>query len=273
MKIGFEFEFSSPLSFWRVKNQLRKELGDKSYDRVVSHVTADYSIRGPIDNEQIELVTNPLPRRDAYRILDVVLNWLDDKGAVTNRSTGLHANYSDLRVQHNLNPVSILTTIPAKQILSEFNRAHNKYCRPWEYYLNHIKKETKRLHRYKKEERMMVAAVGKKTTANEIDFFVTSATKFMHWAKAGCEINNYSFTDKANRSMHYKFDVKRCNLNIGYLYDRGYIESRMIGGNYLAKKDLVVERVEDVEAGLLMACDQKYNVRKNYNYLKEFYLT
>jgi len=35
----------------------------------------------------------------------------------------------------------------------------------------------------------------------------------------------------------------------------------------------VFEYIEKVEDGLMLACDKKYNTKRNYKYLKEFYLT
>jgi hypothetical protein len=119
----------------------------------------------------------------------------------------------------------------------------------------------------------MFDSVGKVITS-EVDSFASSVVKFMHWVHSGSDMDRADkFSDRSNREAIYLFDVKRCSLNIGYVQERGYIESRMIGGNYVKKKDLVIQRVEDVEAGLLIACDQKYNIRKNYNFLRDFYLT
>jgi len=275
VRMGFELEFAAPLTWRMLRYYLKKELGEK-YDKVILKTTEDYSIRAPShwdDNNALyaELVTRDLPRREALAYLRQLLHWMESIGAVTNKSTGLHVNYSDRRAQKHINPVSVLTTIDSMSVMSEFGRENNRFCRPFEYYLKYIKRDVKKAFR-KDKTSIIEKSVGKIVLPNEIDTFVYSATLFLHWIRDGYR-DFSSNIDRYNISAKSEFSNKNVCLNLGYISRRNYIESRMIGGNYLKKQDEVFECIEKVEDGLMLACDKKYNTKRNYKYLKEFYLT
>lgn len=280
MKMGFELEFASPLDWGGIKRSLKRELGE-SYNKVIKHVTADYSIDIPLSlrysfnsPSPVEIVTAPLPKRSALKNLQILFDWAIELGCVTNPSTGLHVNYSDAKVQHRLNPVSVLTTIDSKRILSEFHRERNRFCRPWEYYLKMIRSSHRRNYNSLIEGSNLEvsSSVGKTLHLKHFDEFVVSASKFMHWVNAGYYWNDMSkYGTRFTRYAMETYDNKRCCLNIGYIKRRGYIENRMLGNNYLKNQDAVYECIQEVEDGLLLACDTKYNTKRNYRYLKEFY--
>lgn len=273
MKLGFEFECAAPGSWGGIVGSLRRTLGD-DYRKVIRGVTADWSIRPPhranVTYQEMEIITHPLPKRSALKYMNIILDWMEERNVVTNASTGLHSNYSDSKVQHRLNPVSVLTTIDTAGVLETFGRTKNKYCRPFEHYLESIKTRCQKSRGRLPTERFSASA-GIRVRNSEVDEFVLSASKFMHGVYSNTIYGIYR--DNFNANALSEFDPKRCCLNIGYIKRRGYVENRMMGNNYLHRRDLLVENIEDVERGLYLACDSKYNLKRNYRYLKEFYFS
>lgn len=79
----------------------------------------------------VELRTKPMAPQDAMTTLHKIFE-LVNKFGYTNKSCGLHVNISSTskRKMKNFNPISFLSSNLWSQILKDFKRTSNTFCRP-----------------------------------------------------------------------------------------------------------------------------------------------
>lgn len=77
-----------------------------------------------------EVRTKPLPPKDAMEVLKAIFDCVNKYGA-TNSSCGLHVNISSTETAKmlNFNPIPFISSKLWSEILKEFNRANNAFCR------------------------------------------------------------------------------------------------------------------------------------------------
>jgi hypothetical protein len=77
-----------------------------------------------------EVRTKPLPPKDAMGVLKAIFDCVNKHGA-TNSSCGLHVNISSTQTNKMLsfNPIPFLSSKLWGEILKEFNRTNNGFCR------------------------------------------------------------------------------------------------------------------------------------------------
>lgn len=90
----------------------------------------DGSIKPKLGDDRTEINTPVLPTDQALQLLERIFE-LVDKYGYTNRSCGLHANFSPInRADYEkINPFWLATQPIWKQIKKTFQRERNKYCR------------------------------------------------------------------------------------------------------------------------------------------------
>lgn len=96
------------------------------------NIGSDGSIRADnIDDCAVELRTKPMAPQDAMATLHKIFKLVNEFG-YTNKSCGLHVNISSThkRKMKNFNPVAFLSSNLWSQILKDFKRTSNNYCRP-----------------------------------------------------------------------------------------------------------------------------------------------
>lgn len=93
-------------------------------------VEPDSSLSGSGDDAGLEFISPPLPLDQAVEDVKKVKAWADERGAYTNRSTGLHMNVSVPGFdQEKLDFVKLTLLLGDKFILDRFGRSANTYAR------------------------------------------------------------------------------------------------------------------------------------------------
>lgn len=93
-------------------------------------IEPDSSLSGLGDDAGLEFISPPLPLDEALEQIQKVKDWAKDRGAYTNRSTGLHMNISVPGFnQSNLDFVKLTLLLGDKYLLDRFGRSANTYCK------------------------------------------------------------------------------------------------------------------------------------------------
>jgi len=93
-------------------------------------IEPDSSLSGSDDDAGLEFISPPLPIDEALADVKKIKEWADDKGAYTNRTTGLHMNVSVPGFdQDNLDFVKLTLLLGDKFLLDRFGRSANTYCK------------------------------------------------------------------------------------------------------------------------------------------------
>lgn len=93
-------------------------------------IEPDSSLSGSGDDAGLEFISPPLPIDEALEDVKKVKEWADDKGAYTNRTTGLHLNVSVPGFdQEKLDFVKLTLLLGDKYLLDRFGRSANTYCK------------------------------------------------------------------------------------------------------------------------------------------------
>jgi len=93
-------------------------------------IEPDSSLSGSGDDAGLEFISPPLPIDEALADVKKIKEWADDKGAYTNRTTGLHMNVSVPGFnQENLDFVKLTLLLGDKYLLDRFGRSANSYCK------------------------------------------------------------------------------------------------------------------------------------------------
>jgi hypothetical protein len=93
-------------------------------------IEPDSSLSGSGDDAGLEFISPPLPLDQAVEDVKKVKAWADERGAYTNRSTGLHMNVSVPGFdQEKLDFVKLTLLLGDKYILDRFGRSANTYAR------------------------------------------------------------------------------------------------------------------------------------------------
>ena len=93
-------------------------------------IEPDSSLSGSGDDAGLEFISPPLPIDEALDDVKKIKEWADDKGAYTNRTTGLHMNVSVPGFdQEKLDFVKLTLLLGDKYLLDRFGRSANSYCK------------------------------------------------------------------------------------------------------------------------------------------------
>lgn len=93
-------------------------------------IEPDSSLSGSGDDAGLEFISPPLPLDQAIEDVKKVKEWADERGAYTNRTTGLHMNVSVPGFnQENLDFVKLTLLLGDKYLLDRFGRSANSYCK------------------------------------------------------------------------------------------------------------------------------------------------
>jgi hypothetical protein len=93
-------------------------------------IEPDSSVSGSDDDAGLEFISPPLPIDEAIADVKKIKEWADEKGAYTNRSTGLHMNVSVPGFDpEKLDFVKLTLLLGDKFILDRFGRSANTYTR------------------------------------------------------------------------------------------------------------------------------------------------
>jgi hypothetical protein len=93
-------------------------------------IEPDSSLSGSGDDAGLEFISPPLPLDQAIEDVKKVKEWADERGAYTNRTTGLHMNVSVPGFnQENLDFVKLTLLLGDKYLLDRFGRSANTYCK------------------------------------------------------------------------------------------------------------------------------------------------
>jgi len=138
IRLGFEIEcvvldtkardafgYAKPTGKW---NTFKKAIYDLK-SRV--GISDDGSINCRSIDTSVELRTPPLPPKDAMKLLENIFNIVNKYG-LTNNSCGFHVNISSAHKMkmRRFNPIPFLSSKLWNEILKEFNRGNNEFCRP-----------------------------------------------------------------------------------------------------------------------------------------------
>lgn len=132
IRLGFEIEcvITTRDGKWRHFREKIKNL------KVGITIGNDVSIRvGRVDDwdiyNTVEIRTNPMPPKTAMTVLKSIFDIVNKYG-YTNSSCGLHVNISSKHKTKmlNFNPIPFLSSNLWNDILKEFKRSGNMYCRP-----------------------------------------------------------------------------------------------------------------------------------------------
>lgn len=76
-----------------------------------------------------EIVTPPLPAKEAIACLSRIFDFIEDEGLKTNHSTGLHINISIPNIKR-LDPVKLVLMMGDEHVLRQFGRVGNAMAKP-----------------------------------------------------------------------------------------------------------------------------------------------
>jgi hypothetical protein len=93
-------------------------------------IEPDSSLSGSGDDAGLEFISPPLPIDEALEDVKKIKEWADERGAYTNRTTGLHMNVSVPGFnQEELDFVKLTLLLGDKYLLDRFGRSANTYCK------------------------------------------------------------------------------------------------------------------------------------------------
>lgn len=239
--LGFELEFVSAYDRATIQSLLKNEFPDyKNKLKVVEDVTIASSAKMP---HRHEIITPPLPQNEAMQLLNGLYAFLNNNKCAANKTTGFHVNVSFEEKSLNkwLNPLHVVDLTPYNEILERWGRTKNRYCRPFDFYFENIRKRVKMFYKPKKWGDPYAM---NHYTPEEVQR--ASEIKFIAMVSDCNEEHGDIYTIKA----YDVWDVgqgKHVCMNLHYLKQRGYIEFRMIGGpQYLTQDKAVKEDIDKI---------------------------
>lgn len=248
--IGFELEFVSAHNRDELKRLLKKEFPKYKKIQVVEDVTIGSTAKMPYRHE---IITPPLPQDESLALLKNLYTWLNSNQCAANKTTGFHVNVSFAEKSLNkwLNPIHVVDVTPYNEILKKWGRENNRYCRPFDFYFDIIRKRVKLIYKPQKWTDPYAMC---HYTIEEVQRL--SEIKFIAMVSDCSEDKGDCYTYKA-------FDVwdvgqgKHVCMNLHYLKQRGYIEFRMIGGaKYLTEFDSVMEDIDTILNSMTIALNR-----------------
>ena len=234
--IGFELEFISAYNRGEIRNLLKREFPGIKLT-VVEDVTIATTVKMP---HRHEIVTPPLLQEQSIELLSKLFLFLQANKCAANKTTGFHVNVSFAEKDLNkwLNPLHVVDILDYNSILKKWGRQNNRYCRPFDFYFDIIRKRVKLI--YKPENwtdpyAMMHYTPSEVQRASEIKFIAMVSD---------CSDEHI---DRYVGKAYDLWDVgagKHVCINLHYLKYRRYIEFRMIGGaKYLTEYESVMEDI------------------------------
>lgn len=236
--VGFEVEIGSPVapkkmdkrSFLRFLKARLQGCDSFSHLKFVDDISINYG-------SGVEIITPPLSVDRSFALLKSLFDSLNEIDCRTNSSCGLHVNVSVPEMQERFNPFAILAEVDEIKYLTKWGRMKNKFTAPWE----------------TKLEKLRYTPNGKDLTD-----FDTWRTNSSHYMRGVCYYNqifvNKSLSTPANikpfednkrlKRLVDAYVEKYISISLPYIMNRGYVEYRIIGGDYLARCN---EAIEDAE--------------------------
>jgi hypothetical protein len=149
-----------------------------------------------------EIRTIPLPPKDAMEVLKSIFDVVNEFG-YTNRSCGLHVNISSIKKSKmmNFNPLPFISSKLWNEILKDFNRESNNYCRP--------------IHKLKSDKKIsMVQRFTQLTNPLDGKYYCVTLHKFGNGKSptSRAEIRgmgNKDYTTKFDKVAHYVGRIER----------------------------------------------------------------
>jgi len=142
--IGYEVEFCHDLDRKAIIKELKslfpKEKWCSYKQRYLSRMkedakymfTLDYdwSIDVDFDNQHpYEIITPVWPKTTSVLNLMKILEWIEDSGGTTNKTTSLHVNI-DVPLMNKIDPISLVELVKEYKWLRKFKRINNIFCLP-----------------------------------------------------------------------------------------------------------------------------------------------
>lgn len=135
--IGFEFEFYTERSYYKLLELLNRELhpikvhGARKYHSSINVDENNFKIEPDLSGgyDMVEMITGPLPYNDAKIILLKILKLLKDY-ANTNEKTSLHINISfddDEKQIGNINPLKLILNVDEDRIYDLFPKRKDNF--------------------------------------------------------------------------------------------------------------------------------------------------
>lgn len=150
LTVGFEFEFSSPLSYRRIANRMKSvhpewPIGMVTEEYAGHHklpkatrykawnITFDSTIGADSSSEHgVELVSPVFRMRDVPRLLPEVLDFIKSElSGRTDETCGLHVTFGSPKINKtltNFDPIKLGILLREDKFLGSFGRASNDYC-------------------------------------------------------------------------------------------------------------------------------------------------
>lgn len=238
--VGYEIEFGAPEP-WNRDNLifgLREVLGpdvtrpDRMRGRDYSkwNVVNDSSVQFRTMMHPHEIVSPVMPKDEGLAKLEVLFDWLKDKGMKTNKTCGFHFNVSflDPEYQNGFDPIKLLFHFDERGYLAKWNRTNNRYCQSIKSSLiNYIVQGN--FHGHYDSNRYRNRPVKAFKSGNDFRYDLSSGI-----------VNKYQTINFIKLS-------------------RGYLEFRLMGGiQYHTKKKLIRETISHIFESMAQSLDSEY---------------
>lgn len=136
LEIGFELEFGHDITKKEVVRIVSKAFPDVRWGggKHRFQLVDDGSVWTKRKNDS-ELITPAWPAREAIENLQKLFKLLDDIGATTDKTTGLHVNigWKNANTISDISPLKVLVYSNEEKWLKHFDRESNRWCRAYRY--------------------------------------------------------------------------------------------------------------------------------------------
>lgn len=222
--IGFEFEFITILSDYKLKKLFKQKL-DINFSRNDWRLVNDLSIITRKKNYYgKELISPPMHFDDGLILLKRILELFQSEEFKINTYCGLHINLDIDCYTEEIDPLSLIMLINERELLTRYRRSKNDYCAS---FITQIKQLKRKFKKIKNAEITL-----KKYIQNNLNTDTES-------------IKNY---DKTYKKYSINFDKLKCKTP--------YIEFRMIGGtDYCYRIYEIVTDINNISVAMFQAAD------------------
>lgn len=235
VRIGFELEFLIRKDDYEIEQDMQDLFGEELGSKI--NIVTDCTIKRNANSRKRdgwfawEIVTPPLKKKKALKVLKELYSYLNENGSQINKSTGLHINISNDRMG-SIDPLTLIAASNEDEILRKFNRNKNGYCIPWSFYIKKLRNKIKR-------DRLI--SNKKEALRNCAEVLITSSA------------DRVLVDDKHSTAIYDELIDKYMATNVSKL-QFGYVEFRMIGGaNYLDRLSEVIENTKHLIQSIKIA--------------------
>lgn len=136
--IGYEFEFGCNLTRRQLSEEMKKNGWLLKGNKPVRWSIIDDASIDTLKNYEHEVISPPMPGKEALRTLEKFLNFMQELGVETNESTGLHINvsFSDKSKTKSVDLLKLISSIPDIELADHYVRRYNDTCSPVEFFFN-----------------------------------------------------------------------------------------------------------------------------------------